>query len=987
MLGTHPGSRRTLAALTAVFALMALITALVSWSPQVAHASTTVYEAESAALSGGAVVSTEHTGYTGTGFVEGYTDGNKGTADTTFTVSAATTGAYTSSLRYSNGTGSTMTLSLYVNGGKLRQIQLPVTADWNTWTTETESITLNSGTNTIAYKFDSTDSGNVNLDNTTLAPVPPPPPGQYEAESAALSGGAVIGTEHTGYTGTGFVEGYTDGNKGTADTTFTVPSDGAGSGTVALRYANGTGSTMTLSLYVNGGKLRQIQLPVTADWNTWTTETESITLNSGTNTIAYKFDSTDSGNVNLDNILVTAPSGSPSPTPSPTGTPPPPPTGQVYEAETAFLSGGPGVATSISGYTGTGYVTGFTAPGARLIVSVDVPTAGSYPVAVRYANSTGSAQTLSLYTNGLKNQQLSLPAGSGWLSATQNLALRSGLNLIGYQLDSGDTGNVAIDSVTVTGGTALANQGATMPYTEYQAAAAQTDGTVLPASRSYPSLQAEATARQAVQLTATGQYVQFTLTRPTNSIVVRYSIPDNADGSAATAPLALYANGNHIQDLSLTTTYSWLYGGGYTDTHSPGNGPAHHFYDETRALIGNWPAGTVLKLQKDASDTAASYTVDLVDTEQVDPAFTLPAGFVSVTDYGVTPNSGADDTSAVNSALSSLSGTGKGLWFPSGSYDISGRVSINGVPVRGAGEWYTTLQSTALNGSGGLFATGGTNQIADLTVSGDQTDRNNNAGAAGIEGNFAAGSLIFDVWIEHTKVGIWTDSGTGLYVAGARVRDTFADGVHLNGGTTGSRVDQSAVRNTGDDELALDSEQGLVTDSVLAYDTVQTPVQANGIGVYGGANNTVENNLVSDTVAFGSGITVSTAFGAGYNGPTTVRDNTLTRTGSYNSNWGSDIGALWIYAVQADITQPVTVDGNAIDDSSYQAVLLSFGKQISNLTLDHDTITGAGTYGFDISNVTGSMTANYVTVTGAQSGGLNNPGNYTINRGPGDSGF
>ncbi|HEV3357228.1 MAG TPA: CBM35 domain-containing protein [Pseudonocardiaceae bacterium] len=953
--------------------LLALLTTILA---RPAAAASTSYEAESAALSGGAVVGTDHTGYTGTGFVEGYIDANKGTADTTFTVSAASAGSYTSTLRYANGTTATMTLSIYVNGTKLSQISLPATADWNTWATQTTSVALTSGNNTIAYKFDSTDSGNVNLDNITLAASGSSgtPAGQYEAESAALSGGAVVGTDHTGYTGTGFVEGYIDANKGNADTTFTVTTSAAGNTPVTLRYANGTTATMTLSIYVNGAKLSQISLSATTDWNTWATETQNVPLNAGSNTIAYKFDSTDSGNVNLDNITV--------------GTPAPPPAGDVYEATTAFYAGGPVTDTAIPGYTGSGYLTGFTNQGAEVVLDAEVPTAGTYPVALSYANSTGSAQTISLYLNGISSGQLSLPAGSGWLSSTSNVALRSGLNLIEYRTASGDSGNIAINSVTVTGGLPLTTQGATTPYTEYVASAGQTNGTVLPASITYPSLQAEATGRQAVQLTATGQYVQFTLTAPTNSIVLRYSIPDNSDGSTATAPLALYANGSHLQDLSLTTKYSWLYGGGYTDTHSPSNGPAHHFYDETRALIGNWPAGTVLKLQKDAADTAASYTIDLIDTQQVDPAFAMPANYVPITNYGVTPNSGADDTSAINSALSALSGTGTGLWFPAGTYDISGQISLDNVAVRGAGEWYTTVQSTSVNGSGGLFATGGSNQIADLTMAGDQTDRNNNAGAAGIEGNFGPGSLILDVWVEHTKVGIWTDSGNGLDVAGTTLRDIFADGIHFHGGTTNSRAEQNMVRNTGDDQLALDSENGLVTNCVVAYNTAQSPIQANGIGVYSGANNTVENNRVSDTVAFGSGITVSTAFGPGLSGPTTVQDNAMIRAGSYNSNYSSSMGALWIYADLNDITQPVYVTGNTIDNASYEGVLLSWGKQITNLNLTDDTINGAGTYGINIYNVTGSMTATGVTVTGAASGGLNNPGGtYTINRGPGDSGF
>ncbi|QUQ63970.1 carbohydrate-binding protein [Kutzneria sp. CA-103260] len=796
---------------------------------------------------------------------------------------------------------------------------------------------------------------------------------RLEAENATLSGGAVVAGDHTGYSGSGFVAGYTDGHKGTAATAFSVTTSAAGSTPIGLRYANGTGSAQTLSIYVNGMSAVRTSLPATADWNTWATKTDNLPLASGANTISYQFDSTDSGNVNLDDITV--------------GTPQAAPAGQVYPAADAFAAGGPAQATTLPGYYGASYLTGFTAQGAFVNFTVNSPSAASQALTVAYANSTGSAQTISLYLNGIKQKQLSLPSGPGWQTVTADITARTGVNLVGLKTDPGDSGNLAVNYVALSGGRPFADRGATVPYTEYTAASAQTNGTVLPASTNYPSVQAESTGRQAVQLTSTGQYVQFTLSKPANAVVVRYSIPGNADGSTATAPLSLYANGNHLQDLNLTTQYSWLYGDGYHDTRNPSSGPAHHFFDETRALIGNQAAGTVIKLQKDAADAAASYTIDVLDAEQVDPALAMPANYKSVTDFGVAPNSGADDTAAINGALATLSGTGTGLWFPSGVYLISGQVNLANVAVRGAGEWYTTIKSTAVNGSGGLFATGGVNQIADLTVSGGQTSRNNDAGAAGIEGNFALGSLILDVWVEHTKVGIWTDSGTGLDVVGARVRDVFADGVHFNGGTADSRVTQSVVRNTGDDGLALDTEKGNVTGCVLADNTVQSPIQANGIGVYGGGNTLIGGNLVADIVAFGSGITVSTAFGGGFTGPTTLRDNTLVRAGSFNSNWGSAIGALWIYANQLDITQPVLVTGAHLQDSTYQAVLLSYGKQISGLGLTEDTIAGAGTYGIDIENVTGSMAATGVTVTDARSAGLNNPGGYTINRGAGDSGF
>jgi hypothetical protein len=83
-----------------------------------------------------------------------------------------------------------------------------------------------------------------------------------------------------------------------------VNQSAAGTASLSLRYANGTGATMTLSLYAGGSKVRQLSLPATANWDTWATATEQVPLVAGSNSIAYRFDSTDSGNVNLDSIVV-----------------------------------------------------------------------------------------------------------------------------------------------------------------------------------------------------------------------------------------------------------------------------------------------------------------------------------------------------------------------------------------------------------------------------------------------------------------------------------------------------------------------------------------------------------------------------------------------------------------------------------------------------------------------------------------------------------
>ena len=228
---------RTLRPLVVAAALIAAVALAVP-----ASAATAVYEAENAALSGGAAVATDHPGYAGSGFVAGYTDANKGKARTSFAVTPGAAGRQTLALRYANGTGSAQTLSLYVNGSRVQQVALAATANWDSWTTAATTASLTAGANTVAYAFDTTDSGNVNLDDLAVTPVAATPAGTLEAESASLTGGTRVETDHAGYTGTGFVGGYTDGHKGAAATTFALTAATAGSAPLTLRYANGLGS-------------------------------------------------------------------------------------------------------------------------------------------------------------------------------------------------------------------------------------------------------------------------------------------------------------------------------------------------------------------------------------------------------------------------------------------------------------------------------------------------------------------------------------------------------------------------------------------------------------------------------------------------------------------------------------------------------------------------------------------------------------------------
>ncbi|MFI7675575.1 family 16 glycoside hydrolase [Actinophytocola sp. NPDC049390] len=132
-------------------------------------------------------------------------------------------------------------------------------------------------------------------------------PSEYEAESARLAGGTGWNTNHTGYSGAGFVDRNWEPG---ASTTFGVRTDRAGRHDLKLRYANGQNADpsptpRSMSLYVNGEKVKQIWLASTVAWNRWTDHVETVHLRQGANSISYVYEETDIGHVNLDKLTVT----------------------------------------------------------------------------------------------------------------------------------------------------------------------------------------------------------------------------------------------------------------------------------------------------------------------------------------------------------------------------------------------------------------------------------------------------------------------------------------------------------------------------------------------------------------------------------------------------------------------------------------------------------------------------------------------------------
>lgn len=263
------------------------------------------YEAEDGTLWGSTVSTrassnSNHMGYSGTGFADSFeADG----AAVTFRVNGKTAGAYAVSLRYANGGSEAKTLSLYANGTFVRKLTFAPTGSWDTWATVNVTLPLAAGANSVTVRYDETggDSGYVNLDNLYVPFFPEV--ATYEAESAALHNGPARSTNHWFYTGSGFAAGLESVGTSVEFRNVTVPVDGTY--TVALRYANGNGTDKTLNTYVNGTFAKTANLvSLGTDWNVWGDWETTLSLHAGQNTVAFVFDTGNSGFVNLDQLRV-----------------------------------------------------------------------------------------------------------------------------------------------------------------------------------------------------------------------------------------------------------------------------------------------------------------------------------------------------------------------------------------------------------------------------------------------------------------------------------------------------------------------------------------------------------------------------------------------------------------------------------------------------------------------------------------------------------
>lgn len=609
------------------------------------------------------------------------------------------------------------------------------------------------------------------------------------------------------------------------------------------------------------------------------------------------------------------------------------------------------VASAVSWSPGT------PAPGNTVTFSVTLKNQGSaasaggaHNVTLTVLNGSTVVRTLTGSWSGTLAAGASSPAINlgTWTAANGRYTVRTVIANDGNELPVKQANNTSEKPFFV-------GRGANMPFDFYEAEDGQTGGgaTVVGPNRTVGDLAGEASGRKAVTLNATGAFVQWTTRAATNTVVARFSIPDSPNSpDGTTSSINVYVNGSLNKALPLTSRFAWLYGNEANPQNS-GTGP-RHIYDEANIMLtGSFPAGSTIRLQKDAANSGP-IAIDFINTEQVAPvANPDPSRYVVPTGF---------DQQSVQNALDAArqDSTKIGVYLPAGDYQTSNKFQVYGkaVKVVGAGPWYTRFFTPAAQSETDAGfradATANGSTFANFAFFGNYTIRIDGPGKVFDFAN-VADITIDNIWAEHVVCLYWGANTDRMKITNSRIRNTFADGVNMTNGSTDNLVDNNEARATGDDSFALfsaiDAGGSDEINNVYSNLTSILTWRAAGIAVYGGYANTFKNIYIADTLVY-SGITISSLdFGYPMNGfgasPPTVFDNiSIVRAGGHF--WGAQVfPAIWLFSA-SKVFQGIRVSNVDIVDPTYSGIMFQtnyVGGQPQNIIKDtvftNVTITGA----------------------------------------------
>lgn len=442
----------------------------------------------------GVTTNTNHPGYTGTGFVDGFDAVGE---SITWSISFPETGDYSLDFRYANDIGSTATRNVYVDGVLLGQVSFSDQANWDTWAHDAwiQKTSLTAGTHTVKLAYDSGNSGAINVDHLTL--------GTFDDHSIRLADAMMFasGATHielgdqnhmlaheyypnksksmrnslksamsdyysfaTAYENLLFDADVVPADQGAqwlSLTTGQTLSGNASSGTVweMVKRKPGYDIIHLINLIGNDDQWRNSGVQPTFQTNVGVKYypgpnatisgvylaspdndhgvTSSLTYTTGSDTqgnyIQFTVPSLKYWDMIYVKRTVTTPAG-----------------GQ-YEAESAIKSAVT-TNTNHAGYTGTGFVDGNSVSGDGVSFLVNVPANDSYTLRFRYANGGTGNATRGLFIDGQGAGAVSFRNHNHWAvwgTAEKVVRLSTGVHQVVLWYGTGNAGAINLDNLVV----------------------------------------------------------------------------------------------------------------------------------------------------------------------------------------------------------------------------------------------------------------------------------------------------------------------------------------------------------------------------------------------------------------------------------------------------------------------------------------------------------------------------------------------------------
>jgi hypothetical protein len=359
----------------------------------------------------------------------------------------------------------------------------------------------------------------------------------------------------------------------------------------------------------------------------------------------------------------------------------------------------------------------------------------------------------------------------------------------------------------------------------------------------------------------------------------------------------------------------------------------------------------------------------LASTMLTAPAFAA----INAADYGVTPGA-ADNGPALQRAFDAAQSTSDhSVTLPSGTIAYGRQLTANGVRVSGSGG---TVLAPSDPRNQRITLTGNSPSLSNMRINYHPIARSgSDHGRNGVWVERATGFNVSGVTLDGSAYGVPPQGqGAGdLFVYNSQngtisnnnISYTWADSIHMTGGSRNISVTGNRIDHSGDDGIATVSYGDDTGNIRISGNTVTNNMWGRNITAVGTSDVEITNNLISGNASDGAGVYVASE--PAYNTPpprnVLVQGNTIQDTGGA----GKGHGQIMLWSGRGPLSN-ITVRDNDVRDSERDDLAVVVSGAMNGVTVDGNNIDGeitrrnGGSYNGSGNTINDSSMANSVPV-------------------------